>query len=86
MYANLKVQPLPGAEVRPDPGTITEREFARAAAAVDRDGVLYAHEVEILADGRVRVALDDSDGSEGNEDVHAGYVTIRGGARIVADF
>lgn len=84
MYANLRVEPLPGAEVLPDPGTITDREFARASAAVDRDGVLYAHEVEILADGRVRVALDKN--TEGNYAEHAGYVTIRGGARILPDF
>lgn len=81
MYANLKVQPLPGAEVRPD--AIAKRTLARLQAD---DGAMYAYEVVVMADGRMRVALDDSDGSEGNEDVHAGYVSIRGGARIEADY
>lgn len=80
MYANLKVQPLPNAEVWPEADA--KRELRKMQE--DNDGVIYAHEVVVQADGRMRVALDKN--SEGNYAEHGGYVLILGGARIEADF
>lgn len=88
MYANLRVEPLPDAKLRPGaigPDAISGPAFARVEAQVEREGAMYAHEVVVMADGHLRVALDSNDG-ESNYAEHAGYVTIHGGARIVADF